>query len=722
MKSRFIAGSIGATILFAGAAPAFAQAVASEETSGQLEQVTVTAERREESLQKTAVSVTAISGEDLAKAGQTTGSQFIAQALQNVAGVEVGGGQSGNIAIRGITPVGAIQQGFAPSTATYVDGVFSPLGGGSQFGSTGGNLDTQRLELLRGPQGTLYGVSATGGVLNIVTNDPVLGEYQANGTVELGTLELRHFGGALNVPVTSGFAARAAFDSVDQDGFLSNGQGDQHQRQMRLKVLYQGSRFSVMADYYYQIFAGGFGGGTVPIFCTPVRPGCTIPAGQHFKANTPTAVYNAPSNLWRVNARVEADLGFADATFVPSYDQVFVPSNNNLGPVFNSISSTPYTDSYYDEFRLNSKPESKLIWVVGANYYHVAQAANSAFFLAANNLLIQLTNTIGRTGVVGEFAQATYPVTDTFRVTAGVRYTHEIIHSITQNIAVTTPFSGTFNSTNYKFRLEKDLGQEHLLYAEIATGFAPGGLPVYNCASFGAGPTQCPPSIKGTPTNFAAEKVTSYEIGSKNQFLDNRLQLNGAVYYYDYPSLQGGGVLFGSAGTPVGELVVTNPATFKGAELEAVFLLTKDDKISLSPSWLDAHYTSLSPLTIANLWQGTQLAYAPHWQVSGRIDHTFPLPGGSKLTASADASYRSDQFIHQSLQPVAFQPAYTITDVTLAYTSADGQYDVTGYVRNLTDEYYKTGAQLPGPQTPAAGNNIAVGYPRTYGLVLSAHF
>jgi len=707
MKYQLAASALGTSLMLVDIGPAFAQLGTTDSTT--LEEIVVTAEKRVEDLQKVPASITVISGEELIDSGRATGGNFIYEALQDVPGVTV---QDQHITIRGITSSDAAD-GFQPATAVYVDGVFSPLGGGrggtaiegvvggSDFGETGGNLDTERVEVLRGPQGTLFGRSATGGVVNIITKDPTQ-DFEAVGTMEFGNYELRHFGGALNLPVAPGLSFRAAVDSVNQDGYLSNGQNDDHDQQLRLKGLYQTDRFSVMAAYYYEQYANGFGQGTV-------LPFINTPPQQEWYQTLTSATYNAANNLWEAYGRVEVDLGFATVTLIPSYTKQSNPQTTSPVLTFTQINTAPAINSTYDELRLASEAGSKLTWVVGGNFYKLLSETTSNFYAGPVLILGQVSNISAKSW--GFFGQTTYSITDRLRATAGLRYTKEEQADRESGLApdpitgLLTPYdhgaSPVFTSTNYKARLDYDLRPKSLLYASVSTGFLPGGI-----ASTGIVP-------------FAAQTVTSYEVGSKNRFLGDRLQLNGSVFFYNYPNLQGTSIEFvGTA--PVSTIILNNPAQYKGGELEGLFQVTKDDKASLSVAYLDAHYTSLTPYA-QSVFGGTQLASAPRWEVAGVFDHRFRLPGGASLTPEARANYQSATYVSQSVEPYALQNSYTLVSLSLNLASTDGKYGLTGYVRNLTNVYYKTAGILAAGQS-LASQGLFVGIPRTYGFVLNARF
>jgi iron complex outermembrane receptor protein len=452
-----------------------------------------------------------------------------------------------------------------------------------------------------------------------------------------------------------------------------------------------------MAAVYYEQFNSGYGPGTV-------LPFVSNPPTKYVTATPCCAQFNPPMSLWETYGRVEADLGFATATLIPSYTKQVNPTATTPIQIFTQVQGNPEIISTYDEFRLASKPESKWIWVAGGNFYRDYNTEARTVTTSTGFVLLK-TNSVSSANSWGFFAETTYPITDALRATVGLRYSKEEQAAIQTGVQLGVPQNvdseAVFTGTNYKARLDYDLRPESLLYFSVATGFRPGGL-----ATIGSGP-------------FGSERLTAYEIGSKNRFLADRLQLNGSAFYYDYPSLQGAFITFAGP-VPVGTTVLTNPAAFKGAEIEGLYQVTDDDKISLSVTALDASYTSLSPSAL-KVFGTTQLANAPRWQASGVYDHRFLLPGGASLTPEVRATYKAQSYIAQSLEAFAIQSGYTLYDFSLNYASADGKYGVTGYVRNLTNEYYKVGGTL-NAGAGALSQDVVPGIPRFYGVVLTAHF
>jgi iron complex outermembrane receptor protein len=213
------------------------QVYAQEVDAFMLEEITVTAQKREESQQKVAITMDTVSGEDI----RQTGGNDLEDIISNLSGVYINkAGDGMRVSIRGmsddVSPTGTLQNmsNSTPSVAVNTDGVFS-----SRRASGSALYDLERVEVLYGPQSTLYASNSPGGIVNIVTADPKLDLYQASGTVEYGSYEMLHTEGSLNVPVSGSVAMRAAFNTSVRDGYMENGSDDEDTKSGRLKLLYQ---------------------------------------------------------------------------------------------------------------------------------------------------------------------------------------------------------------------------------------------------------------------------------------------------------------------------------------------------------------------------------------------------------------------------------------------------------------------------------------------------
>ncbi len=248
----------------------------------------------------------------------------------------------------------------------------------------------------------------------------------------------------------------------------------------------------------------------------------------------------------------------------------------------------------------------------------------------------------------------------------------------------------------------------------ISTGFVPGDVQI----ATGAGnlPVFSP---------YAEEILTSYEIGSKNRFVADRLQINGDIFYYRYGGYQQ--VVNPTPINPASAFMTNVPARIEGAEFETVYQITDHDRLALSYTYTNAYYVDEPAQFLAAVVQ-THVAGVVPQTAMGSYLHIFDLPGGSKLEARVAGRFLAAHDLASVGQELAAQgggayirvDSQLIGDVTGTWTTGDGRYSVTGYVRNLSDNRYTTGVQLQ-QVVPLVANGTQYD-PRTYGLMLSARW
>ncbi len=302
-----------------------------------------------------------------------------------------------------------------------------------------------------------------------------------------------------------------------------------------------------------------------------------------------------------------------------------------------------------------------------------------------------------------------------------------------------------FYDLTYKARIEQDLTPNNMVYGMISTSFVPGDMQVINnqvpctlalCLSQ-------PPPIQPllnlsvpVAAPYAKETLTSFEIGSKNRFLNNTLQINGDVWYYRYGGYQLS--VIPNPLNPSTEAVINVPMRMFGAELEMNWLVTRNDQLGLSYGYTDAYFldrNAIEPTVPPNPFTyfdaQSHLAGVPPQTVNVTYDHTIHLPGGSTLTPHGDArllssnenSIISAQTYAAGGDPYMHVGTQVIGDLSLSWASAGGSYSLTGYVRNVADNRYKS---LVNPLNLAPGANFNVPAsqydPRTYGVIASVRF
>lgn len=728
----------GASTLFSATLvnfTALTQPACADQASGdQLQEVVVTAERRKSFAQKTAASLSVRSGDDLLQEGRFSLPQIL-EDVPSIAGSlgntnSIGYDQAGNsIVIRGIqsnTPPGGTVMSAASSTAVYVDGVYEGIGG---------DYDIARLEVLRGPQGTLYGRSATAGVVAIYTRDPELGHLGGNAAVELGDYGLQHYTAALNLPLGDEWAVRVAGNEYKRDGYLSKDGGAVKTTDARAKVLFQpNDSFSALVGVALQdntLHSGGLS--------------ASLSSPDSTYSYSPIPVSGGTNDFRQYWARVRWDLGFATLTYTPSLRTWVQNAANTLiccgGLTIQAPAVTPYDHFDTQELHITSDPGSKLTWQAGATYFHSSVRNDSAVEFLNFGVLANSASTRKDTKDVGLFGEATYPLGAAWRVVGGARYdltkvdvdqlyTANTNPMLVPEILVSTLISGEagrreFHDATYKIRIEHDLTRSNLVYATVATGFTPGDVQ----AAVGT-------NLQPTVMSFKDELLTSYEIGSKNRFLDERLQVNGDVFFSNYGGFQTAGINLSGIATSPGFATIVVPERTKGVEVELEYQLTADDRLSLSYAYVDARYHDMPREFTQNV--GTEHPWnVPPGTGSAAYQHTFRLPGGSVLNLRADARYTSAYDANVlAVSPVEVQlgagqwirdDSEVVGDLDGTWLSSDGHYSVTAYVRNIGDNRYKTYVSSLGVDTSTAPPSLigftAIPYdPRTWGVVLGVTF
>lgn len=707
MKSTFVVVA-GAVLAVAAVSGAEAQTVSQTSTDGSsadaadaptLSEVVVTAERHSESVQKVAAAVTALDGQEI----QQRGDSSMAEVLQSVPSVilqtqdNIAFGGPATIAIRGIgTDSGAA------GNAMYQDGVLVAQSGAFFY-------DLNRVEVLRGPQGTLYGQGSVGGAINIVENEPTR-EFTGSGQLEYGSYDLVHTTGVFNAPLSDDLAMRVAFNQIKHNGFAFNGYGNQDELNTRVKLLYRPSdSFSLLVGAV--VYRSDDAGPPEVV----INPDGSV---NGWNDADPTGG-NKHIAYTRYYANLVWNVGPFDITYIPAYQTDSLTGDTYGGPG-KIVDWFPQNSTQTHELRFSSPDGSRVQWVGGAYYF--LGLTNSVFngsviaggtapdfnYLDAIDIKQQQRNM--NTAVFGE---VTYPVTDALKVTGGIRETWTRIPYSEQDFIFFTPADynsdTTYQHFDWKGRLSYDLSPSNMVYGSVSTGSRSGG-----------------PSLNGG--TYGPETMKAFEIGSKNRFLDNRVQVNVAAYYYNYGGFQQA-VPITAPNNPsviIGEGVATVPARFGGVELETIFQLTPNDQLQFSPAFEKGHYTSdYSSAGVVTYTDGKTPTHMPEWMLSADYSHRFDLPNGYALTAMADVHYQSEQT--NTFNSIVFDNgpnanfyitgAYSIADASLTYGPRDGRYSFSAYVRNLTNTEYKLDA-FPGPIATSAYVNA----PRTFGVIVSGRF
>ena len=696
-----------------------------------IEDIIVTAERRFNTAQRTAASISVRSGEDMLQQGRYE----LKNILEDVPGVVGGAANNVNtsqgsgtdnpaagLTIRGLqsnSGVGGSITSTAAAAAIYVDDVYNGIGG---------SYDIDRVEILRGPQGTLYGRSATAGVVAIHTRDPNTKAFGLQGSGELGNYNLYHFTGDVNVPlVADKLAIRVSGNHFERDGYYATEGDARSSTEFRAKLLWTPtSNFSALLGYAQQFNTTNSGGlsisqGRSPTDFIYTKSELSPPGKNHFR------------QYW---ANLNLDLGPVAITYIPAYRTWFQDALlYGRGPGFsiNNSVRTPVDSFMTHELRIHSTDnDSKLRWQAGFLYYRNNLRDEVTLF---NNLLgfsLFKSKTHKVTTAAGVFAEGTYSFTPDTRLTAGIRYDRTKIvvdQDYTGFTGITKSLTGddrlaSFNNITYKARLEHDLTPQNLVYASISTGFSPGDTSI----------TQ---NIFGQPLTerLKAETLTAYEVGTKNRFLDNHLQVNGAAFYYDYAGYQNSGINTSTIFGIRTFRTISAPMKSYGAELEIQARPWADGTISLEGSYTHARYGDFGADSI--YFSTNKVAPVPEFQGSAAYDHRVRI-GSAMLMLRGDVRYASahnSSRITQRQAALGATPYIHVPSAVLADANAslilNSNFTITGYVRNIGDKRILPDnwniadvfpSPIPGGPPIILSDSRTLSEPRTFGVIFTVKY
>lgn len=731
MRTRFTCASVLALAL--SSTPSLAQDAgsnnpqSSRDSTG-LQDIVVTAQRKSESLQRAAIAVTAISTEALT-AKVTKGEDFASLVPSVVIGA--GGGGTNLVAIRGIGTLAS--NGLTENVVAFnLDGVYlaRPAAANALF------YDLERVEVLKGPQGTLYGRNATAGAINIISKRPTF-ETEGNIDVQIGNYDLYQAQGALNLPLSQTVAVRIAGQGISRDGYMSDGYNDQKQYSGRMSLLAKPSTdisLLLTADYAH---IGGKGiTGVLSPFVDPNNPflGPSEPLSQAPYANFPFIPGGLPQaqtdgfndiNLWGVSGNLDWDTGAGKLTVVGAYRRSDM-DYKHYSAGFPVTVSGEYSNQRTLEVRYATPEENRLRAVIGGYYFKETGGFVLAFQTTpAPASVVDIDKYDTRS--LAAFGQATFDITEKVRLIGGLRYSDEkksVVGTANGGAAVL----GSLQDSNVSWRagLEADVSARSLFYATVATGFKAGGF----YASL-------------VPNTFKPEKLTAYTLGSKNRFLDNRLQFNLELYYWKYDDKQ---VSHLGPVRPAGFNLITENAgnaTIYGAEMEASFLATPDDLFSTNVLFNHTKYDSFvynqtiavgppsttcailpptagQPATTVNVdCSGNVLQQAPKWSVNVGYEHTFHLANDGKVVFAAQGQFRSSYWLGDEHLVGQQQGNYATADAQLTYHAPEDRWTVGAYIQNIGDKAVMTQSVAQ----PILGQPVVGLYPpRTYGVRAGLRF
>ncbi|MBB3859394.1 iron complex outermembrane receptor protein [Novosphingobium hassiacum] len=683
-------------------------------------EIIVTAQRRAEPLQKVPISIAAFDTAALAQS-HITDPRSLAIATP---GLQIAGSFQFSkpvFAIRGISfkSFNATDQ---QAVGVYQDEVFIA----ARSGQLAQMYDLAGVEVLRGPQGILYGKNTTGGAINFNSAQP--GDaLEGHVTASAGAFSQHGIEGGITIPVDDKLSLRFAGTYDRRDGVEFN---DVTNRRTYGYRTYAGRaivRYKASDDVTIvaNVHAANTNANPNYYYSRGLVPTGTGELGDinGFVANKDFFTISSPYQDERERIRqkggilrLEADLGGASLVSVTSYDRTRYSTFEDTDASPAEVATVDYNDlsrQFSQELRLASDNDSPLSWLGGLYFFHERlTASNITAFLGGTS--DQSYNQ--KTSDYAAFGQLTYKVSDQLSLIAGARYTYEnkSISFLTVDDGVFVPLGSptalvdaytkrTFKAPTFKLGVNYQVDPTKLLYASFNRGFKTGG---FNGTVF-------------LPQEFSTvepEYVNAFEIGLKSSWLNRAVTLNLAGFLNDFSDMQV--FNFTDNGFPVTQVVNAASARTYGIEFDLAVRPISGMKLQLAGTLLDA---KIRKVTIANLvaLSGNRLPLAPRLNLTTSAQYAFTLSEGVTLTPRVEATYNSLQYFDNNEDPIASQKAFTITNAFVNFEHEGTGLTVSAYVKNLFETQYLNESV---PFSPMSIYFTKHGDPRTFGVTITKAF
>jgi len=655
-----------------------------------LDEIVVTARKVEERIQDIPMSVQVLSGEYL----DETNPSNLFELQFNVAGLVVNnlGGYGAGLSLRGI----ADQGGSSLSVAPHLNGVY--LGDSSL--AIARLFDMDRIEVLKGPQGTLYGRNSTGGSINFVTRAP--GDlFDAGLEAVFGSFDTTRVQGFLNLPSDKA-DFRVAFIGSAGDGYIRNTVDDRRFAEddywgLRASLRIEPSdRFSLdlMAQHVVDDGASGELWLPNPQF---------LPDPGNLQLTTVTLAdpfLKTRNDL--VSADAGYDLGFATLRSITGYAMSRIDDKDDcagLPPLqgcLRVIGPDEHTQ-WSQELQLVSATDSVVDWLAGA--YVFDANSNSRYYLLtplASPLPQHDEYSTSDKSAFAIYGEATMQLAEPWSITAGLRHSSEKsrisnVGTGLQDNPVPTVAADDWDQLSWRVDLQYAPSEVLLVYAGVSTGFKSGGIATDRLPG-------------GDFNSYRPENLLAYEAGVKSQWLARRLTVNAAAFLYDFDDLQvrtvvvDGGVTY---------QVTDNAAKAEVYGIDSAATFAASERLTLSGSliWLPRRdFVDYRNDLTGDILSGNKLSRVPEWSATTAIDYIFPLQGDGEFSARLEYNYRSDFFYTKENTPMFRQDGFGLLNLFLRYSPGSEKWYLFAAGRNLTDEAYFTQVFI----------QSSPGYPVTY--------
>lgn len=766
LRRNIVASSaLTAVFLIAGAASA-----APATTGSTVEEVTVTAQRRSENVQTVPIAIQAFTASAIKDLGIKASSD-LAQITPNVdIALPNGSGNQPLITIRGIG-LNDYDSNNAGPNGIYIDEVYLSSPGSQTFQV----FDLDRIEVLKGPQGTLYGRNASGGAINFISAKPT-DHFSSHLHAEYSSFNTVNLEGAVGGPIAPNLDARVAAVYNRSDGYMhnlltGNTETGANNYSARIQLLWKPTdTFSALLSVH---------GGQVDNRPTEYRhvgvfvPGSFDPNTFNFTYCTPGAAFAGKcvdavgqgtlkgfyDGLWsrqqhlKVNnlgaaLRMEYGLGAVKLTSITAFEHndKIHPEDSDAGPyMMVGVDYGVRTNTITQELRA-SQSAPNYDWVAGAYFLHEDLRQNQPLYLfldwdqffgagAGDGLAEKgYDHSKQETTAYAVYAQGDYKFTDQLKLTLGGRYTteHKTFATDTEgqfqqggegNFGPVIPFwsfsglSQTNSAFNFRVALDYQITHDVLTYASVTTGFKSGD---FNGGFLSSDPVQALRQL----APVRPETVTAYEVGLKSTWFDNRLLFNLAAFYNDYKDEQVFVEILPTPGSgitaPLNVLDNAPKAHTAGIDAELVGKPFEGLTVTTDFGLLDARIDQFSSdrTSVQTDYTGNNLPLAPKFTFSGVVDYRHPLGEGA-FDIQFSANYRSIQHDDLANSPFTTQPPYWIENMRLAYAFCHDRMEVAVFVHNLSDQKTIYAYDLT---NPFGVIEQVIGPPRSFGVSLDYRY
>ncbi len=705
--------------------------VASAQTSSAIEEIVVTAQKREQNLQEVGIAVTAFTGEQMHDLGLASSTDIVSMTPGLNYTTPNADSSVINFFLRGVG-LNDFADASENPVAVYVDDVYRPASGGLSFQM----FDLERVEVLKGPQGTLFGRNTTGGLVHFISKKPT---DKLDGYIDVGYGEYNEIKaeGAVGGPLGDAWSARVSAAMDKYDGFTENrvpgapdyNEGDS--QAVRAQLQYKsasGNTYLLTGNYSnndatvgaWQHQSTTLGGATGDV---------SVPLGPNEQSNTVNCDPSTPGGDPRPAPGTDC-FGYADTDGDPwagDYDRDGKVETKSSGGALHAdwtigdmslVSITAYqkverlqsedtdagpnpfiqptfsadTDTFTQEFRLSGETD-RMRWLLGAFYFNNKVDGHYTLDLTQIGFVFFDANYNQDAESYAAFGQLEYDLSDQFTVILGARWANETKELDYLNIEETglyqqiigTDVAFDFDqnsagdlakhdedSVNGKVELDWKPNDDLLIYGSVALGTKSAGFNVGFLDSTLVFASNTPETIP-----FDEEKLTSYEVGFKSTFADGRARLNGAAFYYDYSDFQTFRFEL------LNQVIFNTDAEVKGAELELETTPWDGWHIGLAMSALDA--TAHDIPSPSGVLRDRNMVAAPDFAASGSIRYEWGALGGT-FAAQVSGTYEDAMYYDIQNVPVSKEDGYTVGNARLSYARND--WEIAAWVNNFTDEKY----------------------------------